>query len=288
MMEEMRIGVVGGGVVGQAVARCYVEHVKEVRVWDILPERRTDDLRRVLECDLIFVALPTPQLGGMGLDVSNLDAFFSGVVRDDKFPELAKGKNWVLRSTVPIGTTRRLRERYGLANLVHSPEFLTARCAATDAQMPARNIIGDTAEPVRYTECAGRLDKLYQQRFPHVPVLWMRSDESEAVKLFQNGVFAATVSLWNELRALADKLGLNWDTVRNGILSGGQISPSHTQVPGPDGQKGWGGNCLPKDLAQLIEHLMEIRTNNELIAGTSLFMAAKLRNQHIDRRENKR
>ncbi len=266
MMRDMRIGVIGGGMVGQATARTYLEHVKEVIVWDVIPLRCSNTLHHLLNvADPIFVCLPTPQReNGMGLDCSALDHFFSGTTSALMKNEKIRAKNFVLRSTVSIGTTRRLREQYGLTNLVHSPEFLTARCAVTDAQMPTRNIIGVPA--YQHFHCPW-LQDMYLARFPQVPCLMMSSDESEAVKLFQNGVFAATVSLWNELRSLADKLRLDWDTVRNAILADGRISPSHTQVPGPDGRRGWGGACLGKDLSQLLSHFYEAQMPANVLDG---------------------
>jgi UDP-glucose 6-dehydrogenase len=75
------------------------------------------------------------------------------------------------------------------------------------------------------------------------------------VKLLQNGFFAVKVAYWNEARALADKLGLDWADVHGAVMTDGRIHPSHTQVPGPDGCRGFGGTCLPKDLAQLVHHL---------------------------------
>lgn len=228
----MKLGIVGGGVVGRATARAYLEHALEVRVHDIVPERSTHPIDDVLACDLVMICLPE----------SAVEEFFSG--------HAGSNQNFVIRSTVPIGTTRRLAEWYELPNLVHSPEFLTSRCAVADAQMPARNIIGYP----RFGRLGlgKELQELYKQRFPGVPLHCMTSDESEAVKLFQNAFFAAKVAFWNECRTLADHHGLDWRTVMDAILADGRISPSHTQVPGPDGKRGFGGSCLQKDLDALI------------------------------------
>src|SRR6185295_12626375 len=115
----MKIGVVGNGTVGRAVARTYLEYA-DVLIWDIIPERSAHTLREVLAADLVFVALPTPQSeGGLRADLTALHSFFSRVRHSDT--------NLVLRSTTPIGTTRKLAEEYDLPCLVHSPELLTAR-----------------------------------------------------------------------------------------------------------------------------------------------------------------
>ncbi len=247
----MKIGIIGGGVVGQATARSYLEHVDEVRVYDTVKERRTcGHPLDVLEwADLVFVCLPTPQKkDDLACDTSVISNFF------DWLDNGCRKVNYVLRSTVPIGYTKYLAERYKLPNLVHSPEFLTARCATVDAQLPTRNIIGNPGLPYKNDgNCVDVLCALYRKRFPHVGVFLMSSDESEAVKLFQNSFFAVKVAYWNEVHCLATKLGLDWDVILEAILADGRIHPSHTKVPGPDGKFGFGGTCLPKDLANLVE-----------------------------------
>lgn len=235
----MRVGVVGGGTVGRALARSYLEWA-EVRVFDVRPERATHALDDALAADLVFLCLPTPEApGGGGLDTSAVEDFCQ------MLGGAAPAGHYVLRSTVPVGTTRRLAGEHGLAGLVHSPEFLTARCAAADAQLPARNVVGGSGP------CADALEALYRRRFPGVPVLRMSRDESEAVKLVTNGFFAVKVAFWNEARGLCDALGLGWEAVLAGALADGRISHSHTRVPGPDGRRGFGGACLPKDLGEL-------------------------------------
>lgn len=240
----MKIGVVGGGVVGNATARSYLEHVDEVRVFDVLPERRTHPLDSVLQCDFVFVCLPTPAFpDGGGLDTSSVTNFFGMIA------PYSKETNLVLKSTVPVGTTRALRDRLGLRNLVHSPEFLTARCALLDASLPSRNIVGYTGDSD--DPCAPGLLDLYIRRFPNAVPMLMTSDESEAVKLFQNSFFAVKVAFWNEMYQIAEAFGLGWGRVMDGILADGRIHPSHTAVPGPDGAFGFGGSCLPKDLSEM-------------------------------------
>src|SRR6478752_755295 len=253
----MRIGVIGAGVVGQATARCWLEYADEVRVWDIIRERRFSEYIDVLGSDIIFVCIPETEV----------DKYFGEYVPT---AEGWRGRNFVLKSTVPIGTTRRLREQYGLKNLVHSPEFLTARCAATDAQMPARNIIGIPhggadgqhdamveSDQDRWLKKHHPLIALYTSRFPGVQTLLMSSDESEAVKLATNAFFATKISFFNEVHELCQDAHLDWETVLAGILSDGRISHSHTKVPGPDGQEGYGGRCLPKDLAHFVKELKD-------------------------------
>lgn len=280
----MKIGIIGAGVVGHATARSFIEHVDEVRVHDRIKAKETHDLSTTLESDLIFLCLPTPQSSeGLACDTSAIDGFFQYGM-----PERFKSANLVLRSTVPIGTTRRLREQYGLTNIVHSPEFLTARCAVVDAQMPARNIIGspgftdDRSLTTYYGngDTADTLHALYERRFPGVPVLRMTSDESEAVKVFQNSIFAVTVSLWNELQHFAEKAGLDWERVRAAILADGRIANAHSRVPGNDGF-GFSGTCLPKDLASFVHQYRELLGFSPWVTK-----AAHIRNAEVDRKRS--
>lgn len=236
------IGVVGGGTVGSATARVWMEW-SDVRVYDALPERSTHTLARTLESDLVFVCLPTPQGDTGRFDTSAIDEFFG---RSDVRESQA---GFVLRSTVPVGTTRRIRESTGL-DLVHSPEFLTARCAVADAMIPSRNIIGGEHARARID-----LIRLYQRRFPGIGIHVMTSDESELVKLIQNGFFAVKIAYFNEVNYLCCKLGADWQRVLSGVLSDGRIAHAHTRVPGPGQMFGYGGACLPKDLANLIHEL---------------------------------
>lgn len=246
----MKIGIIGGGTVGRATARCFMEHA-EVRVFDEVKEKGTHDLAEVMMCDLIFICLPTPQREGeLSCDIQPLVKFFENPVVGFQYD--LKTANLVLRSTVPVGTTRRFSEKYSLPNLVHSPEFLTARCALTDAMIPARNIVG-LLKMEKPSSCGEALVDLYKRRFPGVSVHVIESDESELVKLGLNSFFATKVAYFNELRAFSDRLGLDWDRVREGILSDGRIAHAHTMVPGPSGSRGFGGACLPKDLANLID-----------------------------------
>jgi UDPglucose 6-dehydrogenase len=247
MLKDTTVGVVGGGVVGAATARSLVEHVKEVRVFDTDPRRRTHHLASVADCDITFLCLPTPQCkGSLECDtdaVERMLVHFGGLMHD---------RNLVLKSTVPIGFTRQMAEKYHLTNLVHSPEFLTARCADADAAMPNRLVIGHTSQTLEFSPAGRKLETLYQTRWPGVPVLTMRSDDSEALKLFTNSFFATKVAFFNEINDFATRKGLDWEVIVAAMRLDRHINPAHTQVPGPDGRRGYGGACLPKDIASLV------------------------------------
>lgn len=266
----MKIGIIGGGTIGKAIARTYLEFVDEVCIWDKVKEKSTVPTHHTAcACDLVFICLPE----------TCIDDFFTQNLTP---PSTV---NYVLKSTVPVGTTRKLREKYGLTNLVHSPEFLTARCAEVDARIPAVNIVGlpTWCKPVitEGTPCVEVMKDLYSRRFPGTQLLFMSSDESEAVKLMLNSAFAVKVSLFNEFYQYCKQAGLDWETVRRGILADGRITAHHTLVPGPDGKLGFGGACLPKDLRQFTQGYMS--GDIELEAGKFgpiICLAAQLRNPY--------
>lgn len=255
----MKLGIVGGGVVGQALASAWTGHVEQVRVHDVRPERATHPESEVMACDAVFICLPTPQQpgGSLAADLTAVDRFF------DKHS--GSTARMVLRSTVPIGTTKRLAKQHGLINLLHSPEFLTARTAAQDAANPTRNVIGFTrpsvncqsGDPFEWDD--HWFTEMCRKRWPAVPIFKLWSDESEAVKLFQNSFSAVKIALLNEFRQLCLAKEMDWQDVREALLAGGWINPMHTDVPGPDGKPGFGGSCLPKDLASLISCNWEVR-----------------------------
>lgn len=267
----MKIGIIGGGVVGRATARAWLEHCEQVCIYDLLPQRRTHDLADTLNCDLVFVCLPTPGNHDGTLNCAAIDQFFGGI--QSSRGHHGSDVNFVLKSTVPIGTTRRLAYEYGLPYLVHSPEFLTARCAVEDACNPAQLLVGLTGNGYN----ALPLRQAHAIRFPGVPVHIMSSNESELVKLAQNSLFALKIAALNELNSYANSQDMEWDNVLDGILGDGRVGRSHTQVPGPDGKYGFGGKCLPKDLSQLVHELGE--------AGM-VFNAAQRRNIAVDRKRS--
>lgn len=237
----MRIGIIGNGVVGGALARAYKTKGHDVRVYDVLPERSTHSLPAALEGELIFICLPTPATTDGDLNTRAIADFLGG--------HAGYQKNFVIKSTVPIGFTRAAASVYDLPNLVHSPEFLTGRVAYEDALAPRSFVIGTDR---RASDCVEKLLGLYVHAHHGAIVRVMSPNESEAVKLFTNAFFATKVALMNELWTVAKHFSLDWDKVVDGMLDDGRINPAHTQVPGPDGQFGFGGSCLPKDTNHLI------------------------------------
>jgi len=274
----MKIGIIGNGVVGNATARTYMEF-HDVHVYDTVKEKSSHTLDEVLQCEMIFICLPTPQGTNENPMALNTQAI-TKLLSEDISRKYRK-TCFIIKSTVPVGFTDRMAEIYSFDNLFHSPEFLTARCAVTDAQIPSRNIIGVPTSRKRlsliHLEALRELQNLYRRRFPGIRVHVMSSHESEFLKLMQNSFFATKIGFFNEMYALATHLQLDWEPIMKGLLSDGRIAHSHTKVPGPDGEFGFGGACLPKDLASMITELDKSKLQHGILR------AVYDRNEMLDR-----
>lgn len=247
------IGVVGNGFVGGAIIHAF-SNDWQIKIYDKNINKRTHDLKETIDQDIIFLCLPTPMTDVEGGEC-NLSILEEAV---DNISSINKRKDniYVIKSTVPIGTTEKLQNKHKNLNIVHSPEFLTARSARLDFITSPRHIIGipNINNNVKKYDW---LNELYNKRFTGSLIINMDSNESEFVKYACNCFFATKVMYFNEIKLLADKLGLNWETIMDGIMSDNRIAKSHTSVPGHDGDRGFGGTCFPKDINALIRTMEE-------------------------------
>jgi len=247
----MNLGIIGKGFVGNAIVQG-LNHYYNLRVYDIDPKRSTNTFEEAIGCDLTFLCVPTPMHKDTGeCDLSYIESVFEKVNQ-----AASTSCIFVIKSTVPVGTTKKLNEKYKNIKIIHSPEFLTARTAATDFICPSRHIVGGETE-----NGTDRLKQIYEERFPGVPCYAMTSDESEFIKYFANCFFATKVSYFNEMAIFARAHGLDWNRIIEGVMSDGRIGISHYQVPGHDGNFGFGGTCFPKDINALIKSFEKSGTN---------------------------
>lgn len=239
----MKIGIVGNGFVGNAIYQNLKDKV-ETLVYDVIEEKKLNDLNDVIDSDIVFICLPTPMKNNGECDLSYIDSFFKNL--SPKLDPL-----FVIKSTVPIGTTERLSRFRDDLKIVHNPEFLTAINAVEDFSSSNRNIIGGSQR------LCLELKLFYEKYFPHMKTQIVKSKESETIKYFCNSFLATKVALFNNLYQICKELHLNYDSVRDGVVSDSRIGNSHTKVPGPDGAFGFGGYCFPKDINALIKTLKE-------------------------------
>ena len=161
MMDNVNVGIVGNGFVGNAV----YQHLRDkvvCKVFDVDKNRCLNSLEEVIHQDFVFVCLPTPMRMDGSCDLSILDNFF------EELPDNLTG-TFVIKSTVPVGTTKKYTERH---NVIHNPEFLTARNAIEDYAKAERNIVGGTQELCVDFIC------FFEACFPKIPSIIVSSDES--------------------------------------------------------------------------------------------------------------
>tara|TARA_B100001250_G_scaffold68998_1_gene55304 strand:+ start:120 stop:917 length:798 start_codon:yes stop_codon:yes gene_type:complete len=244
------IGIIGNGFVGNAVYQNLRDKV-ECKVYDVDKNRSPNTLEEVLKQNFIFVCLPTPMKENGECDLSILDQFFENIFWDN--PDIEG--TFVIKSTVPIGTTRRYSEKY---NVIHNPEFLTARNAVEDFRNSERNVVGGDEEL-----CKEFVD-FFGDVFPKIPSLIVSSDESEAIKYFSNVFLAYKVAYFNKIYDVCEVTKMNYKNVSFGVSTDSRIGKSHTQVPGIDNDRGFGGTCLPKDINSLIVQMERIGVNADM------------------------
>ena len=236
-MKKIKVGIIGNGFVGEAQAFAF-SPVADVKIFDVDPNKSSHPIDEVYKCDLVFVCVPTPMLDD---GTQNLDYINNVFLNSSDFPI------YIIKSTVLPGTTDILLRKYEYKKIIFSPEFLTERTAKLDMLTQARIIIGGKEEWVNEAK------KLYNVRFKNKNIIETDSITAELVKYMNNTFFATKVSIMNEFKLLSDKIGANWDHALNGFASDGRIGDSHLDVPGHDGDLGYGGKCFPKDVCALID-----------------------------------
>ena len=235
-----KIGIVGNGFVGNSIAFGF-SPTHEVRVHDKDLKKNINTLEEVLECDYIFVAVPTP----MNRDGSiNLDIVHKALQEIEVYN--TKDNIIILKSTMIPGTVEILQHQYPSLNIVFNPEFLTERTAKLDFLTQARIILGGDK---RHTSI---VKQLFEERFAHCYVIETDTTTAELVKYMNNVFFSSKVSLMNEFKQVCDKVGADWGVALKGFVADQRIGDSHLSVPGPDGKMGFGGSCFPKDINAFI------------------------------------
>lgn len=257
----MKVGIVGNGFVGSAMLHGFILHVDDVLINDKSPQRSTHTLAQVVEqANVIFLCVPTPMFESGECDLSIVESVVSEIGDYQDKEKLAlnpivEDQVIVIKSTVVPGTIERLSSKFKDMNLVFNPEFLTERKARLDFINTSRIVLGGEEKDLDVVE------KLYKIRFPYTKVIRTDLGTAQLIKYMANCFFATKVSFMNEMYEICESIGGDWDRALEGFITDGRIGNSHIDVPGHDGDFGFGGKCFPKDINAMIKRAEELGVN---------------------------
>ena len=231
----MKIIVAGYGYVGKAVAEALNKH-NEVVIVD--PKYGNDTISQHHDADGLIICVPTPTTEDGVCDASIIASILDTV--PIFMPVLVK-------STVTPAIAEGFDDIYSEHSIVYSPEFLRAKTANTDFANQKYIILGGE-DP----ECFWQ--DLFQGSLPNCKMVFNCSaKEACMVKYASNSFLALKTSYFNQIYDVCAKAGLDFDVVRQLLAQDPRIGSDHTMVPGPDGLRGWGGHCFPKDTASFVQ-----------------------------------
>lgn len=234
-LKELKIGIIGVGMVGGALSRYFEKVGKTPFLYD--NGKNLGTIEKVNQADVIFICVPTPFTKDKGFDLSYVENAISKIQGE---------KIVVIKSTVLPGTTENLQKKYPQHRFLFNPEFLTELTADQDMQYPDRQIIGYTKKS--YNIAADILQILPLAPYEKI----MPATEAEMVKYFGNTWFSTKVVFANQMYDLCQKLGINYDNVMEAAAADKRVGRSHLVV-WHKGYRGYGGKCLPKDIRALIQ-----------------------------------
>tara|TARA_B100001564_G_C20618821_1_gene661285 strand:+ start:31 stop:864 length:834 start_codon:yes stop_codon:yes gene_type:complete len=251
------IGIIGQGFVGNAIYQKFKNYF-EVLTYDLNSELCNSTLENICDsCKTIFVCLPTPMSENGSCCTDIVEEVLNDIELLTSFEQ--KEKTIVLKSTVSPGTTKKWNIEFNFLNIVFNPEFLTEANAVNDFENQSRIILGGPKSQTK------ELKQLYSKVFPKAHIIKTDSTHAEMVKYLTNSFLATKVSFANEIYQICDKLKVDYDKVIKYAVLDDRLGKSHWAVPGPDGDFGFGGHCLPKDLSALIHIAMHLNTETNVL-----------------------
>lgn len=238
----MEIGIIGMGVVGGATAKV-LSRVHSIHPYDKY-KKEHNDLEGLINSDLVFICVPTPMKPSGEIDYSaiydSLNLLSKLAKKHNKYPLV------VIRSTAVSGTTDKLADEYTQFSFAFNPEFLTEKNALKDMQDTTRIVIGANDK-----ESLEKLIRVYKPLFPNAKYICVDRKTAEMIKYAANVFLASQIGIANEIHNICQAIGVDYNAVKNAILLDERIA-NNIEVPGPDGDFGFGGKCFPKDLNALI------------------------------------
>ena len=253
------IGIIGQGFVGNAVYQKFKNYY-DVLTYDLDESKSNSNVNEIIcNCTNIFVCLPTPMNKDGSCNISIVEQVLTGI--DLTTDNLETERNIIIKSTIPPGTTAKWNRRFESLNIVFNPEFLTEANAVSDYENQDRIILGGVRPAT--TE----LKTIFSKVFPKAHIIKTDSTHAEMVKYLTNTFLATKVSFANEMYSLCNQLNVDYDKVVEYATLDDRLGKSHWNVPGPDGDFGFGGHCFPKDLAAILHLSEELNTMNNVLCA---------------------
>jgi len=249
----MRIGIIGFGYVGQAIGWSY-QYKAELVIRDpkLVDSASLDQLA---SCDAIFVCVPSPSTEDGHCDTAILET----TLKELLFVNINKQIPIISKVTAPPSVYARLQEEY--PNLVYCPEFLTAANNVADYANSSYFVLGGN-----YDWCVKARDVIQLGvHLAHDKFTIIDIKTAAMYKYMMNSYLATKVTFMNDFKLLADAEGIEWTDLKYLSTADIRIGNTHMDVPGPDGQYGWGGGCFPKDVAAIIMEAIDLGVDFKLL-----------------------
>lgn len=257
----MNIGIVGMGFVGSAAAHGFQNN----NLFLVDPNLGTDtSLLKNQKMDAVFICVPTPMGADGSVDVSIVAKVLSELKDVDTL--------LVLKSTVPPNLVAEFAAEY--EKFVYNPEFLTERNALWDFENPISNVYGGKLE---YTK---QLEQIYKHHSicKEANTFHMSATEASFVKYTMNSFLSTKVLFFNQLYDLTQSAGADFDVIKRAVANDARIGPSHMNVPGDDGNRGFSGSCFPKDVPAFVRYSIQL--------GQEFTVLKEVWNKNCDYRTN--
>ena len=237
----MSIGIIGQGFVGNAIYQKFKNYynVKTYDIKGIIHCNSSEE--ETLDNEIVFICLPTPMNKDGSCHTGIVEAAIERVVK------FGTAKTVVIKSTVPPGTCKKWDKQFNSLDIVFNPEFLTEANAVSDFENQTRIILGGPRTSTT------KLKTVFSKVFPKATIVKTDSTYAEMVKYVTNSFLATKVSFANEMYQICEGLDVDYDKVIEYACYDDRLGKSHWNVPGPDGDLGYGGHCFPKDVKALIE-----------------------------------
>jgi len=241
MKKAIPTAIVGFGVVGQALA----EVLSKPIIYD--PPKKMGSLKKLNNAEVIFICVPTAYKNKC--DISLVDKSIS---------ILTGNKIVVIKSTVVPGTTEKMQKKYPQHKILFNPEFLTANNSKKDMKKPDRQIVGYVND--EYELARDILDILPKAPYEAI----VSATEAEMIKYYTNTFLALKVAYANQVYDLCQKIGIDYEIVKKGLLADHRIGKTHLDIF-VDGLRGFRGACLPKDSKALVKFAEQKRVKFNIL-----------------------